>query len=141
MPARDTRSGRLLPVRHLRPGGHALVGHGDDEGRRDAVTAFVRRGPARGGKVMVRPSPAAPGDIGTGWAAALGTAPARRLTVGQTRLRFLPVGCAAGLLALVHGAAGHPLAEVRCGRGHGRLPRWLVAAEVPRPAAREATGP
>ncbi|WP_053927716.1 MEDS domain-containing protein [Streptomyces chattanoogensis] len=60
MPARDTTSGRFLPVRRLRPGDHACVGYGDDEVRRDAVTAFVRPGPARGERVMLLPCPAVP---------------------------------------------------------------------------------
>ncbi|MFI9048784.1 MEDS domain-containing protein [Streptomyces sp. NPDC053427] len=69
------------------------------------------------------------------------TAPARRLTVDLTRLHFLSVGCACGLLALVHDAAGHDLVEVRCGPGHRRLLRRLGADEVPRLAAREAIRP
>ncbi|WP_411133269.1 MEDS domain-containing protein [Streptomyces sp. C10] len=62
MAARDTGCDRLLPVQHLRPGGHAFVSYGDDEVRGEVVTAFVRLGPARGEKVLVLPCPGAPAD-------------------------------------------------------------------------------
>ncbi|MEU8787540.1 hypothetical protein [Streptomyces sp. NPDC048637] len=62
MAARDTGCDRLLPVQHLRPGDHAFVRYGDDEVRREAVTASVRLGPARGEKVLVPLCPGVPAD-------------------------------------------------------------------------------
>ncbi|WP_435603913.1 MEDS domain-containing protein [Streptomyces sp. bgisy130] len=60
------------------------------------------------------------------------TAPARRLTVDLTRLHFLSVGCAVGLLLLARDAAGHERIEVRCDRGQLRLLRRLGAGTVSR---------
>jgi DcmR-like sensory protein len=65
------------------------------------------------------------------------TAPARWLTVDLTRLHFLSVGCAVGLLTLARCAAGHDLVEVRCDRGQRRLLRRLGAATLPRLALTE----
>jgi len=65
------------------------------------------------------------------------TAPARRLTVDLTRLHFLSVGCAVGLLRLAMGAAGHDLVEVRCAAGQRRLLQRLGAGTVPRLALTE----
>ncbi|GAA2673285.1 MEDS domain-containing protein [Streptomyces lunalinharesii] len=69
------------------------------------------------------------------------TAAARRLTVDLTRLHFLSVGCAVGLLTLVRGATGHDLVEVCCDRGQHRTLRRLGADAVPRLAAREVVRP
>ncbi|WP_275465635.1 MEDS domain-containing protein [Streptomyces noursei] len=69
------------------------------------------------------------------------TAATRRLTVDLTRLHFLSVGCAVGLLTLVRGATGHDLVEVCCDRGQHRTLRRLGAEAVPRLAAREVVGP
>ncbi|MFE0191149.1 MEDS domain-containing protein [Streptomyces sp. NPDC058989] len=59
------------------------------------------------------------------------TAPVRRLTVDLTRLHFLSVGCAVGLLMLARGAVGHELIEVRCHRGQRRMLRRLGSGTVP----------
>ncbi|MEU9125915.1 MEDS domain-containing protein [Streptomyces sp. NPDC048506] len=59
------------------------------------------------------------------------TAPARRLTVDLTRLHFLSVGCAVGLLTLAHQAVGHDLVEVRCDHGQRRMLRRLGGGTVP----------
>ncbi|GGW94484.1 MEDS domain-containing protein [Streptomyces noursei] len=69
------------------------------------------------------------------------TAATRRLTVDLTRLHFLSVGCAVGLLTLARGATGHDLVEVRCDRGQRQMLRRLGADAVPRLAPREAVGP
>ncbi|MER7988687.1 MEDS domain-containing protein [Streptomyces noursei] len=69
------------------------------------------------------------------------TAADRRLTVDLTRLHFLSVSCAVGLLTLVRGATGHDLVEVCCDRGQHRTLRRLGADAVPRLAAREVVRP
>ncbi|MEU7636600.1 MEDS domain-containing protein [Streptomyces sp. NPDC039016] len=69
------------------------------------------------------------------------TTAARQLTVDLTRLHFLSVGCAVGLLTLARGAAGHDLVEVRCDRGQHRMLRRLGADAVPRLAPREVVRP
>ncbi|MCX5450477.1 MEDS domain-containing protein [Streptomyces nigrescens] len=69
------------------------------------------------------------------------TAPARRLTVDLTRLHFLSVGCAVGLLTLARGAAGHELIEVRCDRGQRRMLRRLGAGTVSRLVLTEVVRP
>ncbi|MGW7577560.1 MEDS domain-containing protein [Streptomyces sp. NPDC054765] len=65
------------------------------------------------------------------------TVPARRLTVDLTRLHFLSVGCAVGLLTLARAAAGHDLVEVRCDRGQCRMLRRLGGGTVARLALTE----
>ncbi|MEU5209220.1 MEDS domain-containing protein [Streptomyces sp. NPDC020742] len=69
------------------------------------------------------------------------TAAARRLTVDLTRLHFLSVGCAVGLLTLANGAAGHELIQVRCDRGQRRMLRRLGGGSVPSLALTEVVGP
>ncbi|MFG2893423.1 MEDS domain-containing protein [Streptomyces sp. NPDC048248] len=69
------------------------------------------------------------------------TTRSRRLTIDLTRLHFLSVGCATGLLALVRDAAGHDLVEVRCDQVQSGMLRRLGAGTVPRLAAKEVSRP
>lgn len=69
------------------------------------------------------------------------TRSARRLTVDLTRLHFLSVGCAVGLLTSLHDAASHDLVEVRCDRGQRRMLRRLGSGTLPLLALTEVVRP
>ncbi|MDI2125733.1 MEDS domain-containing protein [Yinghuangia seranimata] len=64
MPERPESSttGSEIPVQRMRPGDHAFVSYGDDEGRWDVLTAFTWLGLAGGERVIVFADPGVPRD-------------------------------------------------------------------------------
>ncbi|MGI5467502.1 MEDS domain-containing protein [Streptomyces sp. CA-132043] len=73
--------------------------------------------------------------------ALLQSADAGRLVLDLTRLHFLSVGCAAGLLSLVREAGGHHRVGIRCGPVHIGLLRRLGAESIPRLTLSEVARP